>query len=67
VTHHIAADVDTERDHVFATLKKTNELTDTYQIKGFQEVLKGKNGGGDRWHTDGDLWVGVIDSKLVAD
>jgi hypothetical protein len=60
ITHHIAPDVDTERDHVLATLEKTNELTDTYEVKDFHKVLQGKNGGGDAWHTDGDLWVGVI-------
>jgi hypothetical protein len=67
ITHHIAPDVDTERDHVFATLEKTNELTDTYQEKGFQKVLQGRNGGGDPWHTDGDLCVGVITSHVAAD
>jgi hypothetical protein len=66
ITHHIAPDVDTERDHVFATIKKTNKLTETYQVKGFQKVLQGKNGGGDPWHTDGDLWVGVISPHLEA-
>ena len=60
ITHHIAPDVDTERHHIFATLETTNQLTDTYQVEGFQKVLQGKNGGGDPWHTDGDLRVGVI-------
>lgn len=66
ITHHIAPDVDTERDHVFATLKQANELTETWQVKGFQKVLTGKNGGGDPWHTDGDLWVGAINSSVTA-
>jgi hypothetical protein len=66
ITHHIAPDVDTEREHVFTTMGKTNELTETYQVKGFQKVLQGENGGGDSWHTDGDLWVGVISSHLEA-
>jgi hypothetical protein len=67
ITHHIAPAVDKERDHVFATLDKTKELTETWKVKGFQKVLAGKNGGGDPWHTDGDLWVGEIDSNLKAD
>jgi hypothetical protein len=66
ITHHIAPDVDTERKHVFTTMKKTNELIENYQVKGFQKVLQGENGGGDPWHTDGDLWVGVISSHLEA-
>jgi hypothetical protein len=64
-THHIAPDVDAERDHVFATLKTTNELAETYQEKGFQTALQGENGGGYPWHTDGNLWVGVIKENFA--
>ena len=60
ITHHIAPDVDAERDHVFATLKPTGALSDTYAVYDFHTIREGKNGGGDRWFTDGDLWVGVI-------
>lgn len=60
VTHHIAPDVDAERDHFFADLQQTHDLTDMYKVKGFHKVLEGQNGGGDPWRTNGDLWVGVI-------
>jgi hypothetical protein len=60
VTHHIAPDVDRERDHLFQNLKATGEISDTYMVPGFQKVLKGRNGGGDPWYTDGALWVGII-------
>lgn len=60
ITHHIAPDVDTERDHVFKDLEATGELSDTYTVPGFQKVLKGRNGGGDPWYTDGALRVGII-------
>jgi hypothetical protein len=60
VTHHIAPDVDQERDHIFKNLNATGQLTETYTVPGFQKVLKGRNGGGDPWHTDGSLWVGII-------
>jgi LssY C-terminus len=60
ITHHIAPDVDTERDDLFADLEKTGELSDTYKVPGFHAVLEGRNGGGDPWHTDGALWVGAI-------
>jgi hypothetical protein len=63
VTHHIAADVDAEREHVLATLEQTHGLIETYKERGFQTTLEGRNGGGDRWYTDGDLWVGVIAAK----
>jgi hypothetical protein len=60
ITHHIAPDVDTERDELFADLEKTGDLSDTYKVPDFHKVLEGRNGGGDPWHTDGALWVGVI-------
>jgi len=60
ITHHIAPDVDKERDHLFEDLKKTGELEDFYTMDGYHKVLEGRNGGGDPWHTDGRLFVGVI-------
>jgi hypothetical protein len=64
ITHHIAPDVDKERDHLFADLKATDQLADQYTIDGFHKELEGRNGGGDRWVTDGDLFVGVIGASL---
>jgi hypothetical protein len=60
ITHHIAADVDAERDHLFADLQKTGELTDVQFIDDFHKVREGINGGGDPWHTDGRLEIGTI-------
>jgi hypothetical protein len=60
VTHHIAPDVDQERDHLFDDLKQTGNLADEYAVDGFHTKLEGRNGGGDRWLTDGRLFVGVI-------
>ena len=45
---------------VLATLKQTHELIESYKIRGFHKNLQGRNGGGDPWHTDGNLAVGVI-------
>jgi LssY C-terminus len=64
ITHHIAPDVDKERDHLFADLKQTGDLSDQYKINGFHTQLEGHNGGGDRWLTDGALYVGVIKPAL---
>lgn len=52
--------MDAERDHLFATLRHTDDLSEVYAVDGFHKVLKGRNGGGDPWHTDGRLFVGVI-------
>lgn len=60
VTHHIAADVDAERDHLFASLKKSGVLTDVQIIDNFHKVCDGRNGGGDAWHTDGRLFSGTV-------
>lgn len=63
ITHHIAPDVDAERDHLFADLKKTGDLTNFYQIKNFHTEKSGRNGGGDEWYTDGALDVGVVSPR----
>lgn len=60
ITHHIAADVDTERDHLFETLIKTGELTDGQFIDEFHKAHEGHNGGGDLWKTDGRLRLATI-------
>jgi hypothetical protein len=63
ITHHIAADVDRERDHLFDDLKRTERLSDVQFIDGFHQVRQGRNGGGDPWYTDGRLLVGTIQGK----
>jgi LssY C-terminus len=60
ITHVTGPDIDAERDYLFKCLEKTGQLQEQYIEYGFHKTLKGKNGGGDPWHTDGNLWVGVI-------
>jgi hypothetical protein len=60
ITHHIAADVDAERDRLFEELRRTGKLAETYTVPDFHKTREGRNGGGDPWHTDGKLYVGVI-------
>lgn len=60
ITHHIDGDVDKERDHLFADLKQTGELEDDYAVDGFHAEREGRNGGGDRWFTNGKLDVAVV-------
>jgi LssY C-terminus len=60
ITHHISADLDAERDRLMSELEATGDLAEQYAVDGFHKVLSGKNGGGDPWHTDGRLFVGVI-------
>jgi hypothetical protein len=63
VTHVTAADVDAERDYLFWCLEQTGDLAERYVVDGFHKQLEGRNGGGDRWHTDGRLFAGVIAVK----
>lgn len=60
ITHHISGDVDAERDLLFNDLQATGQLSETYFEDDFHKIKSGKNGGGDHWHTDGRLEVGVI-------
>jgi hypothetical protein len=60
VTHHTGADIDAERDLLFRDLQRTGQLAEEYPVIGFHKTRRGRNGGGDPWHTDGDLYVGVI-------
>jgi hypothetical protein len=64
ITHHIGADVDKERDHLFQDLGQTKDLIEVYDIPDFHKIREGKNGGGDPWHTDGKLYVGVINPEF---
>lgn len=59
ITHHISADVDAERDHLFETLETTGLLLETYHLKDFHKIREGRNGGGDPWRTDGTLFIGI--------
>ena len=60
VTHVTGPDIDKERGQLFQDLKATGLLTEDFTVPGFHKILSGRNGGGDPWHTDGDLWAGVI-------
>ncbi|HXQ64065.1 MAG TPA: LssY C-terminal domain-containing protein [Steroidobacteraceae bacterium] len=60
ITHHIDAAIDQERDKLLADLGR--DLTTTVEwIDSFQAALSGKNGGGDRYYTDGRLAVVTLE------
>jgi hypothetical protein len=64
ITHVTAPDIDTERDKLFEDLKRTGDLAEINIIEGFHKTREGRNGGGDPWHTDGNLYEGVIKSTV---
>lgn len=60
VTHHIAPDVDTERDVVMEALAAGGRVVRRFQVTGVGPTLAGRNGGGDRYFTDGEMTVAVL-------
>lgn len=66
ITHHTGADVDAERDYLFQSLEATGDLAERYAVDDFHKTREGRNGGGDPWHTDGKLYVGVIKPMVLS-
>jgi hypothetical protein len=61
VTHKIAPNVDAERDRLIGELNQAQMVTSIYQTRGIGPTLNGRNGEGDPYYTDGEIWV----AKLV--
>ena len=57
VTHHISADLDAERALLATDLEKAGMVDAKYQVTGIGPTLTGRNGGGDPYYTDGEIWV----------
>jgi hypothetical protein len=62
VTHHIAPDIDAERDRLTDDLKSAKVVDAIYEVSGIGPTLNGRNGEGDRYYTDGEIEI----SRLVA-
>lgn len=60
ITHHIGPDIDAERDLVIEELSSAGWLTETFDVTGVGATINGRNGGGDRYFTDGELTIGVL-------
>lgn len=63
VTHHIAADIDAERDDLSASLAAAHMVVTTYQVSGVGPTLFGRNGEGDSYYTDGEIRVMVLTQR----
>ncbi|HSV22425.1 MAG TPA: LssY C-terminal domain-containing protein [Xanthobacteraceae bacterium] len=62
VTHHIAPDIDAERDGLTDDLKNARVVEAIYEVTGVGPKVNGRNGEGDRYYTDGEIKI----SRLVA-
>jgi hypothetical protein len=57
VTHHIGADIDAERGLLASDLEAAGMVDAKYQVTGVGPTVAGRNGGGDLYYTDGEVWV----------
>ena len=57
ITHHIDADIDAERKLLAADLEAAGMVDARYQVTGIGPTLAGRNGGGDLYYTDGEVWI----------
>jgi LssY C-terminus len=60
ITHHIESDIDAERDTVLQNLTQIQQVMAQYDVTGVGSTLRGRNGGGDWYYTDGDIRVAVL-------
>jgi len=57
ITHHISADIDAERSLLASDLEAAQMVDAKYQVTGIGVTLAGRNGGGDSYFTDGEVWI----------
>jgi len=60
ITHHIAPDIDSERDLLTDDLKTAKVVTTIYEVTGIGPTLDGRNGEGDPYFTDGEIKISVL-------
>lgn len=63
ITHHIAPDIDQERDQWVQDLMRAGQLVKIYQVSGVGPSFRGKNGAGDFYYTDGEMTFAVLSIK----
>ncbi len=60
ITHHIAPDIDADRDLLTADLTAAKVVTTIYEVTGIGPTLDGRNGEGDLYYTDGEVKISVL-------
>ena len=63
ITHHIAADIDRERDSTIASLDRSHQTIGSYQVSGVDATVGGRNGGGDWYYTDGEMTIALLSTN----
>ncbi len=67
ITHHIAPDIDDERNRLITDLTDARMVTQIYQVSGIGPTMAGRNGGGDWYYTDGEIKIAVLSPGAIAD
>jgi hypothetical protein len=65
VTHQIAPDIDVERDLLIRDLDGAGQALRIFAVTGIGPTMRGRNGGGDRYYTDGEMYVAVLAPEPV--
>lgn len=65
ITHHIAADIDAERNATIESLERAKQITSLYQVTGVDATFQGRNGGGDWYYTDGEMTIGLLSTNSL--
>jgi hypothetical protein len=60
VTHHIASDIDAERDLLAQDLAAAGVVEASYWVTGVGATVFARNGGGDPYFTDGEIAVSRV-------
>jgi LssY-like putative type I secretion system component LssY len=60
VTHHIAPDVDADRDLLTADVRAAKVVKTIYEVTGIGPTVDGRNGEGDPYYTDGEIKISVL-------
>jgi LssY C-terminus len=60
VTHHIAPDIDAERDLLMHDLREAGMVQNFFEISGTGPTLFGRNGEGDPYYTDGEIHIATL-------
>jgi hypothetical protein len=60
ITHHIAPDIDAERDLLTGDLAAAKVVTSIYEVTGIGPTLDGHNAEGDSYYTDGEIKISVL-------
>jgi hypothetical protein len=60
ITHHIAPNIDAERHLLMDDLRQAGMVRNFFQISGIGPTLFGRNGEGDPYYTDGEIYIATL-------